>query len=195
MSIDSQQSPNQMISPPERRGFVRALIEDWWLTIVVIGLMAIVLFWVVGIVPVSGRSMLPIVESYGEQNNYVITLRNAQYDRGDIIIIDHEGTHLIKRVIALEGDVVTFEERFEGGRVVFKTLVNGVEIEEDYIKEPMYEWHSSYAEAITVGEGEVYVMGDNRNESGDSRDYGVMYTKDYKGKVFLILNRSGWIWL
>ena len=68
-------------------------------------------------------------------------------------------------------------------------------IDEDYILEPMVVWHDSYLTPIVVGEGEVYVMGDNRNQSGDSRDYGVMKTEDYQGKVVLVLNRSGWIWL
>lgn len=193
--MSNSENQNQMVSPPVRRGFFRAFVEDWSVTIIVIGLLAILLFWVIGVVPVSGRSMLPLVESYQEQNNYVITLRNAEYDRGDVIIIEHGDKLLIKRVIALEGDVVSFGARLEEGRIVYHTLVNGVAIDEDYILEPMVVWHDSYLTPIVVGEGEVYVMGDNRNQSGDSRDYGVMKTEDYQGKVVLVLNRSGWIWL
>jgi len=102
--------------------------------------------------------------------DYVITSRQAYNifgdpQRGDIIVFksdlytdEGEAKNLIKRIIGLPGDTV---EIIEG-----EVYLNGEMLNEEYIKEPGL---SGEMEAITVPEGELFVMGDNRRVSQDSR--------------------------
>lgn len=88
--------------------------------------------------------------------------------RGDIVIIndkDHLGyrQRLVKRVIAIEGDTIDID--FNTGCV----YLNGELLQEDYIAEPTYT-NEGMEFPLTIEEGHVFVMGDNRNHSGDSRD-------------------------
>lgn len=102
-------------------------------------------------------------------------------DRGDIIVFKEKGEdrQLIKRVIALEGDYVNIEDG-----VVF---VNGEPIDEDYLEKEIIttaEYNSLYGEII-VPEGHVYVLGDNRPASKDSRVLGPVDMKSISGKAVL----------
>ena len=86
-------------------------------------------------------------------------------ERGDIVVVNQpweRNVPIIKRVIGVEGDTVDID--FEEGRV----FVNGKEIYEPYIAE---KTTLSYDVVfpVTVGKDEIFVMGDNRNDSLDSR--------------------------
>ena len=85
-------------------------------------------------------------------------------------------SEFIKRVIAVGGDTV---EGIDG--VVY---VNGEAIEEPYI--PTYAFTSDF-ELVNVPEGEVFVMGDNRNDSVDSRSFGTIVEGDIVGRAFLVM--------
>lgn len=83
-------------------------------------------------------------------------------ERGDIIIFkypDDETQNFVKRVIGVPGDVVQI--------IHGDVYVNGEELDEPYIKEPMYD--NETEETYVVPEGHYFVMGDNRNDSLDSR--------------------------
>lgn len=103
--------------------------------------------------------------------------------RGDVVIVDSYtsyGRPLVKRVIALGGDSVDID--FETGVV----QVNGEVLDEPYLSEPT--WLSCDVEfPITVPEGTVFLMGDNRNNSLDSRSskVGCIDERDILGKVLL----------
>lgn len=127
-------------------------------------------------VRVDGFSMNPTLQN-GE---YILVNRLAyktgQPERGDIIVFrlpGDESQDLIKRVIGLPGDVV----RISDGVVT----VNGAKLEESYIaQDPLYfgEW--------TVLEGNLFVLGDNRNDSRDSHQWGLLPFENIIGKSVLI---------
>ena len=111
--------------------------------------------------------------------------RNPEY--GDVIVASKEsfgnGECIIKRVIATEGQNVDID--FGRGVVI----VDGVELQEDYVRTP-----TTLQEGVTfptvVPEGCVFVLGDNRNGSKDSRDpqIGFVDKREILGKaVFLML--------
>jgi signal peptidase I len=127
-------------------------------------------------VRVDGFSMIPTLQN-GE---YILVNRLAyktgQPARGDIIVFSlpaDNGQDLIKRVIGLPGETVHVSD----GSVT----INGVKLEETYIaQDPLYfgDW--------TVPEGHLFVLGDNRNDSRDSHQWGLLPLENVIGKSVLI---------
>lgn len=131
--------------------------------LVIIFLIFTFLFRVSGVV---GESMEPTL-----QNNDWLVLSNIRYQpkQGDIVVITQPtdaNEPLIKRVIATEGQVVDIN--FDTGVV----KVDGEVLHEDYIAAPTYRSFNVQF-PHTVKAGCVFCMGDNRNESWDSRDSGI----------------------
>jgi signal peptidase I len=92
--------------------------------------------------------------------------RNRHPSRGEVAVYVHpkqEQVHYIKRIVAVEGDRIAIK----GGRAV----VNGVMVEEPYIEVGDPQSRFANEPEIRVPAGHVYVLGDNRAESVDSRDY------------------------
>jgi signal peptidase I len=110
-------------------------------------------------------------------------------ERGDIIVFEYPNPdprarkeNYVKRCIGLPGDVLELKNNV--------LYVNGERIEEDYIKlkPPTPRW-SDYG-PIKVPEGSYFMMGDNRNWSADSRDWGFMDESLIQGKAVVIY----WSW-
>ena len=132
------------------------------------------------IIQVDGESMVPTL-----QNGDKLIVWGAGYEpqRGDVVIVDSYtayGKPLVKRVIARGGDVVNID--YQAGTV----SVNGEILQEAYIAEPTYLGYD-VTFPYTVPEGTVFVMGDNRNASLDSRSsyVGCIDERDILGKVLL----------
>ncbi len=107
--------------------------------------------------------------------------------RGDIVAIYSplEKKNLVKRVIGLEGEVISFSPDGE-------VFINGEEIQEPYLPE---NFTVSYDDSeYEINENEYFVMGDNRNNSADSRVFGPISSEKIFGKVIFIygpLSRIG----
>ena len=142
--------------------------------------LAVVLF--VGInavsarVRVDGSSMLPTLENGEFVLVSKLSYTSGEYQRGDIIVFHfplNPDEELVKRIIGLPGDQVVVQNE--------KVYVNGQQLSEDYISHaPVYtgEW--------TVTEGHLFVLGDNRNNSNDSKDWGLLPQENVVGKAILI---------
>lgn len=109
---------------------------------------------------------------------------NPQYK--DIVIIDvkdesDEVDYIIKRVIGVPGDTIAIKDN--------KVYRNENLLHEGYIKEEM---ENNEDMEITVGKDEVWVMGDNRNNSLDSRYYGTFEIEKIHGKIVASLNPFKW---
>ena len=105
---------------------------------------------------------------------------------GDIVVLTKEFDAargpIVKRIIAVEGQTVDID--FVSGAV----YVDGELLEEDYINEPTYVEEGTEF-PLTVPEGSIFVMGDNRNHSSDSRssDLGTVDTRYVIGKAVFLL--------
>lgn len=137
-------------------------VREWFRDIVPAVVCAYVLFGIIlNVTVVSGESMYPTLE-----DGALVFLQRIGYspERGDIVVltVPKYDTALIKRIIAVEGDTIDID--FSTGTV----RLNGMVLQENYIAEPTYR-NEGVDFPLTVERGYVFVMGDNRNDSTDSR--------------------------
>ena len=152
-----------------KNSFIFNIFE--WLDVVVASAVVVVILFtfVFRLVRIDGNSMNNTL-FHGER--VIITNMFYTPKRGDIVVISRNtenssvaGSYeepIIKRVIATEGDTVDID--FEKGIV----YVNNEALKEDYIKEPTYR-KADVKFPLVVKENCVFVLGDNRNDSKDSR--------------------------
>lgn len=130
---------------------------------------------------VSGESMETTLSDGDHLIVDKITYRFRDPKRYDIVVFPYryeENTYYIKRIIGLPGETVQIVDGY--------VYINGVQLDEHYgnalIKDP-----GQAAQPITLGEDEYFVMGDNRNNSQDSRsaNVGVVHRDELLGRAWI----------
>lgn len=180
----SQMPPNHQsgkkTKAKKKNGEINMLkeIRDWVLCLVIAVALALVIRnFVFTLVKVQGASMQPTLQ---ENDRLYVNRFFYKPEKGDVIIFKPESDPdrpYVKRVIATEGDTVYID--FENGDV----YVNGQVIDEPYIKDKTTRTGAYIMECIANGQyskdnpivvekDKVFVMGDNRNNSRDSREIG-----------------------
>jgi len=157
---------------------------EWVQALVCSVLVVVVVFtFVIRLIGVDGRSMVPTLQ-HGDRLMVLNSLLYDDYKYGDVVVLRKESflqDPIVKRVIATEGQTVDIN--FATGAV----FVDDELLEEDYINEPTYlEEGTEFP--LTVPEGSIFVMGDNRNHSSDSRDsrLGTVDARYVIGKAVLL---------
>ena len=157
--------------------------KDWAVSIAIAVVLALVIrYFIVELYLVDGSSMKPTLFN-GQRlvvNKFIYRwFKDPQH--GDIVVFKYpsdQSRDFIKRIIAVQGDTL---EIIDGA-----VFVNGKQIQEDYIFEPM-RVANNYPK-IDIPIGYSFVMGDNRNNSEDSRysDVGLVSSDLIKGKAVLL---------
>ena len=154
----------------------------------ILAAVTLVFVFAVRLVSVSGSSMYPTLY-HGDLLVLESSVLAGDVKAGDIVVMTvpyFENEPIVKRVIATEGQTVDID--FDRGIV----YVDGRALDEPYVNEPTYR---SFAELgmgldypVTVTEGHLFVMGDNRNASDDSRfaPVGLVDVRNVLGKVLLV---------
>ena len=157
---------------------------DWIQSLISALLICVLVFvFVLRIMDVKGSSMVPTLH-----NGDKVLVSDLFYEpqRGDIVVFKKDSYDdnkaLVKRVIAVAGDVVNID--FDRGIV----YVNGEALEEDYL-DVLTNTKIDFIGPQTVPDSCLFVMGDNRNASTDSRDkrIGMVDKRLIIGKVLLVV--------
>lgn len=173
----------------EKKSVGNEILE--WLESIAVSIFIVILVFtfVFRIVIVDGKSMFPTLE-----NGQRLIISHLFYTpkQGDIVVANSQGLNktIIKRVIAVEGQTVDID--FDNHTV----SVDGEVLDEPYINEPTARDEGGFEYPIVVPENSIFVMGDNRNHSTDSRSsfVGCISNDDVLGKaIFRIfpLNKFG----
>ncbi len=165
-------------------------LYEWVQALVGSVLLVVLIFtFVVRLIGVDGSSMEPTLK-HGDRLLVLNSLWYDDYRYGDIVVLRKDTfmeEPIVKRVIATEGQTVDID--FDEGVV----YVDDVALEEDYINDYTYlEEGTEFP--LTVPQGSVFVLGDNRNHSSDSRDsrLGTVDNRYVIGKaVFLAFPGTG----
>ena len=151
---------------------VKAWIESIVETIIII----LILYFVFFPFKVNGVSMEGTLSDGDRVFASRIVTAVGMYEEGDLIIfekyIDGKKIKMVKRVIALENDTVLIKDG--------ELYINDILQDESYIA-----GQTEGEIEITLGKDEIFVMGDNRCDSTDSREFGVVSKSEVTGKVIL----------
>ena len=162
--------------PPVWKDLVSLLIKIALIVLVYISLFT----FLFGIVWHHDPSMNPMVKD----GDLVMFYRYAKsgYLPQDVIVLEINGKKQVSRVIATAGDAVDITE--EG------LMINGSLQQEPEIYRKTEKSAGNINFPLTVPEGQVFVLGDSREEAADSRVYGCVKIKDTLGKVMAVIRRE-----
>lgn len=157
---------------------IRQEIKEWIYTLLIaVVLVIIIRTFLLDSRVVPTTSMVPTIKPGDRLFVEKISHRFSGLERGEVIVFKPPiksglKDDLIKRLIALPGDTVEVKDS--------KLYINDEPQDEPYLNEPI---QYSYKK-VTVPEGKLFVMGDNRNRSYDSHEWGFVDIVSVKGKAF-----------
>lgn len=170
MKPKNKSAEAEKTDPAKKRKKLRPAVK----TAIYFAVLILINLFIVNITFVSGRSMEPTLRD----GQIALVLKvGSSYKTGDIVITDRKNpldAHLVKRVIAAEGQHLVIRDQ--------EILVDGKKLEEPYLEGPCtYEEDMD----LIVPEHSLFLMGDNRAESVDSRKIGAVDTDRIIGRLIL----------
>lgn len=155
-------------------------LKDTKRFLLLLAVVFVFLHFIIGFSFVKGKSMEPTL-----YNNEIVmyTRVGSKYQTGDVVSVRiPSGEFYVKRVIASAGDTVNIEDG--------KVYLNDKLLEEPYMKtDETFEQEGMVKYPLTLKEGQVFVMGDNREVSMDSRSFGVVGERQIKGKILVHIGK------
>lgn len=175
-----EETPPVVSKRSDQRGasLVTRLIE-WGVIVAAIAIFVLLRLYVYDIAYVPTGSMEPTLMPGDRLLVARRAYEKAKPEHGDIVVFNHNGHNYVKRVVGIPGEVVVWF----GDRL----FVNGRLVREPYVK---YRPSVKDAALMKVEQGQVFVMGDNRDKSEDSRDWGPIPVSSIHGKVLSVY----WPW-
>jgi len=147
--------------------------------IMVIALVSVLIFtFLYGFHQNTDPDMRPMVQT----GDLVLFYRlNRDYSIGDLLLLDFQGERQVRRVVARAGDTVDFADG--------ELIINGSVQQESSIFQQTWRYETGVSFPLTVGDGQVFVLGDAREGATDSRLYGPVNKDDTLGTVITVIRR------
>lgn len=186
MDPNQIQSPLDYYSGTQNNSFfdnLKSHIIDFIQTLVVFGaIFALIYLLVAQPHKVSGRSMVPTFQDGDYIFTDKLTYRFRGPMHGEVVVLKNprdESEDFIKRILALPGDTIKVENNM--------LFINGQPINEHYLPGETQTRAGSFLNEgveINAADNQYFVIGDNRDHSSDSREWGPITKKEIIGKVF-----------
>lgn len=181
-NVDAQQQMTQLPNPEDEPAETSLGSELLLLMIklaLVVGFIATAFFFIFGVFQMPDESMLPALR---EGDLVVYYHLQKDYKAGDVVVVEEEGKLACRRVVAVAGDTVDLTA--DG------LVINGYLQSEEHIYTPTEPFKGGATFPVQVGQGQVFVLGDNRPQSKDSRWYGLVdIDTSTKGEVMTVVRR------
>lgn len=170
-----EQLENELRRERYRRNYNRVLRSTLFTLISVAAVAILIAMLFMPVLQIYGTSMSPCLED-GE---IVVTVKRGDFQQGDVISFYYNNKILVKRIIAFPGDWVNIDQ--EGN-----VFVNGKQLEEPYLADKAYG-DVNIQLPYQVPDGKLFVMGDHRSTSADSRNtaVGCVAEEQIVGKMLL----------
>lgn len=155
----------------------KKFVKEWLPSVIIVLVTVIIKVAIIDVVTVKGISMEPTLVDKNKLIIEKVSTYRKDFNRGDIVIVKNSqnGDFLVKRLVALEGETI---------ECINNTIyINDKKLNEDYLKKDVY---TSDIPKTQVHKGYIYVLGDNRPRSKDSRELGAIKYKSIIGKVVYI---------
>ncbi len=163
-----------------KKNIKKELIEYLIIILVVL----FIRFFIITPIKVQQKSMFPTLNPNDIMILDKVSLKLGKLERFDIVVIKYENEYLIKRVIGLPGEIVEYKEG--------ELYINNIQIPETFIRVNTADFKLEEK----IKDNNYFLVGDNRNNSTDSRIFGLIDKKNIIGKTSLIIfpfNRFGLI--
>ncbi|EGT5619432.1 signal peptidase I [Clostridium perfringens] len=143
-------------------------------------LLAITFLFIFGIFRCNNNMMSP---AYKDGDLAIYYRLQKDYKPSDTVIVEKDGEKQIRRIIAKAGDTVDITDK--------GLKINGYLQQENNIYTETLPYKEGIQFPITLGEGEYFVLADNRTNAKDSRIYGIVKEKEIKGLIITLIRRRG----
>ena len=152
--------------------------KKWYIELIpyllIIILVLLLKHFIITTVMVHGSSMENTLHNQDIMILNKISLKTSKIKRFDIVVIDIGNEKIIKRVIGLPGETISYKDN--------QLYVNGIKMEDNYS-----EKYTADIEDVIIGNNQYYVLGDNRTNSVDSRILGLINKNEIIGKANFII--------
>lgn len=165
----------------EKRAAARGRKKSILIAAVCVVLAFLLVYVLFGIAVVSGDSMQP---TYEEGDLLIFSRTSDDFEQGDVVLIRTEdGQEVIKRIVAVPGETLYIDGR------TGSVFIDGKELQENYTQ-GRTDREESIDYPVRLQDDEYFVLGDNRDHSLDSREYGPVTSGQIIGKVLITFRKS-----